>query len=63
LLIISQVPKATDDTFAITMYNQLATKKHFAKPRLSNVAFIVKHYIDDVTYQVSGFLEKNKVCA
>ena len=42
------------------MYNQLVTKKHFQKPRLSNMAFIVKHYIDDVTYQVNGFLEKNK---
>ena len=29
-------------------------------PKFNNSTFTVKHFASDVTYQVSGFLEKNK---
>jgi myosin-5 len=32
----------------------------FAKPRFSNVAFIIKHYAQDVCYECEGFLDKNR---
>ncbi len=55
-----QMPKGSDESWVHKLYSQLATRPHFAKPRLSNVAFIVKHYADAVQYDVAGFLDKNK---
>ncbi len=43
--------------------NQLATpvnKDIFKKPRFGNTAFTIAHYAVDVTYQVEGFIEKNR---
>ncbi|XP_069622080.1 unconventional myosin-Va isoform X4 [Ranitomeya imitator] len=56
-----KMPKGTDSTWAQKLYNtQLKTCALFEKPRLSNVAFIIKHFADKVEYQCEGFLEKNK---
>ncbi|XP_068131565.1 unconventional myosin-Va isoform X4 [Hyperolius riggenbachi] len=56
-----KMPKGTDNTWAQKLYNtQLKTCPLFEKPRLSNVAFIIKHFADKVEYQCEGFLEKNK---
>uniref|UniRef100_H3D867 Myosin VAb n=1 Tax=Tetraodon nigroviridis TaxID=99883 RepID=H3D867_TETNG len=56
-----RMPKGSDDSWAQKMYNTLL-KKHalFKKPKLSNRAFIVHHFGDEVEYQCEGFLEKNK---
>ncbi|KAM9311374.1 unconventional myosin-Va isoform 4-T4 [Gastrophryne carolinensis] len=56
-----KMPKGTDNTWAQKLYNtHLKTCSLFEKPRLSNVAFIIKHFADKVEYQCEGFLEKNK---
>ncbi|XP_075714102.1 unconventional myosin-Va isoform X1 [Rhinoderma darwinii] len=56
-----KMPKGSDNTWAQKLYNtQLKTCALFEKPRLSNVAFIIKHFADKVEYQCEGFLEKNK---
>uniref|UniRef100_A0A915Q4X9 Myosin motor domain-containing protein n=1 Tax=Setaria digitata TaxID=48799 RepID=A0A915Q4X9_9BILA len=38
----------------------LKKTKHFQLPRIKNPAFIIKHFAADVTYNVEGFLAKNK---
>ncbi|KAL6106593.1 myo5a [Pungitius sinensis] len=56
-----KMPKGSDDTWAQKLYNTLLKQNtHFAKPRMSNRAFIVHHFADKVEYQCDGFLEKNK---
>ncbi|KAJ1554246.1 Myosin type-2 heavy chain 1, partial [Nowakowskiella sp. JEL0078] len=51
------------DTQLIGKYYQnfvVPTQKYFVKPRFSNTEFTIKHYASDVTYQIDGFVEKNK---
>ncbi|KAJ8247860.1 hypothetical protein GJAV_G00251360 [Gymnothorax javanicus] len=56
-----KMPKGSDDTWAQKLYNtHLKTCALFEKPRMSNKAFIIKHFADKVEYQCEGFLEKNK---
>ncbi|KAH0518932.1 Unconventional myosin-Va [Microtus ochrogaster] len=56
-----KMPKGTDDTWAQKLYNTHLNKcALFEKPRMSNKAFIIKHFADKVEYQCEGFLEKNK---
>lgn len=55
------MPKGADDSWAQKLYSQhLKSSDHFIKPRMSNVAFIVRHYADDVIYDCHGFVEKNR---
>ena len=56
-----QLPKGGDDNWLIKMHESLGDKDHYEKPRLSRSAFIIKHYADNVAYEVAGFMEKNKV--
>ncbi|XP_067139175.1 unconventional myosin-Va-like isoform X3 [Centruroides vittatus] len=55
-----KMPKGTDQTWCQKLYDCCKKWKHFDKPRLSNTAFIIKHFADDVKYECSGFLEKNR---
>ncbi|XP_064471543.1 unconventional myosin-Va-like isoform X2 [Ornithodoros turicata] len=55
-----RVPKGTDQTWCMKLYEKCKKWKHFEKPRLSNTAFIIHHFADDVTYESQGFLEKNR---
>uniref|UniRef100_A0A8C4HI68 Myosin VAa n=1 Tax=Dicentrarchus labrax TaxID=13489 RepID=A0A8C4HI68_DICLA len=56
-----KMPKGSDDSWAQKLYNtHLKTSSLFEKPRMSNRAFIIKHFADKVEYQCDGFLEKNK---
>ncbi|KAL8197199.1 UNVERIFIED_CONTAM: Unconventional myosin-Va, partial [Gekko kuhli] len=56
-----KMPKGSDNSWAQKLYNTHLNKTAlFEKPRLSNKAFIIKHFADKVEYQCEGFLEKNK---
>ncbi|XP_028813225.1 unconventional myosin-Va isoform X2 [Denticeps clupeoides] len=56
-----KMPKGSDDSWAQKLYNtHLKTSAHFEKPRMSNRAFVIRHFADKVEYQCEGFLEKNK---
>ncbi|XP_078283533.1 unconventional myosin-Va [Rhinoraja longicauda] len=56
-----KMPKGSDDTWAQKLYNTHLNKcELFHKPRMSNRAFIIQHFADQVEYQCEGFLEKNK---
>ncbi|KAH8024112.1 hypothetical protein HPB51_021733 [Rhipicephalus microplus] len=55
-----EVPKGSDKSWCAKLFEKCKQWKHFEKPRLSNTAFIIHHFADDVTYESSGFLEKNR---
>ena len=57
------MPSGADSSFLQKLYNQLdkpENKKVFKKPRFGQSAFTIAHYALDVTYEVEGFLEKNR---
>ena len=55
------MPKGSDVTWATKLYKQhLKNGHHFEKPRMSDMAFIIRHYADDVVYDCIGFVEKNR---
>lgn len=59
----SRLPSGTDASFLQKLNTQLAKPEHktvFKKPRFGNSAFTIAHYALDVTYEVDGFLEKNR---
>lgn len=59
----SRLPAGTDASFLTKLNSQLAKPEHkavFKKPRFGNSAFTIAHYALDVTYEVDGFLEKNR---
>ncbi|XP_067003336.2 unconventional myosin-Va [Anabrus simplex] len=55
-----RMPKGSDSTWVEKLYNKCSNWKHFARPRFGNMAFVIHHFADNVTYQSTGFLEKNK---
>ena len=55
-----KVPNGTDDTLLNKMHTAHAKNEHYVKPRTSGSVFGVKHYAGEVTYTVSGFLDKNR---
>ncbi|KIK83700.1 hypothetical protein PAXRUDRAFT_832035 [Paxillus rubicundulus Ve08.2h10] len=59
----SRLPSGSDASFLQKLTAQLlkpANKAVFKKPRFGNSAFTIAHYALDVTYEVDGFLEKNR---
>ncbi|KAG7092220.1 hypothetical protein E1B28_008587 [Marasmius oreades] len=59
----SRMPSGTDQNFLQKLNTQLAKPEHknvFKKPRFGSSAFTISHYALDVTYEVEGFLEKNR---
>ena len=57
------MPSGTDQSFLQKLNTQLVkpeNKNVFKKPRFGNSAFTIAHYALDVTYEVEGFLEKNR---
>ena len=59
----SRLPSGSDASFLQKLNTQLlkpANKNVFKKPRFGNSAFTIAHYAHDVTYEVDGFLEKNR---
>lgn len=60
----SRMPSGSDASFLQKLNTQLLAKPEFKtiykKPRFGNSAFTIAHYALDVTYEVEGFLEKNR---
>jgi myosin-5 len=60
----SRLPAGTDGSFLQKLNAQILPKPEFKnvfkKPRFGNTSFIIAHYALDVTYEVEGFLEKNR---
>ena len=59
----ARMPSGTDASFLQKLQTQLlkpGNKNVFKKPRFGNSAFTIAHYALDVTYEVDGFLEKNR---
>lgn len=53
-------PTATDATFVSKVLDSHPNNRYIAKRKLNHLEFTVKHYAGDVTYDGSGFLEKNR---
>lgn len=58
----SRLPSGADQSLITKLYQRFAvpTQKFFEKPRFGQSAFTIKHYATDVTYDIDGFIEKNK---
>jgi myosin-5 len=56
----SRLPSGADGSYITKLYQKFEKDKFFAKPRFGQTAFTVKHYACDVTYEVEGFIDKNK---
>jgi myosin-5 len=60
----SRLPSGSDQSFLQKLNDQLLKKDEyknvFKKPRFGTTAFTIAHYALDVTYEVDGFLEKNR---
>ncbi|KAK7032835.1 myosin motor domain-containing protein [Favolaschia claudopus] len=59
----SRLPLGSDASFLQKLNAQLdkpANKAVYKMPKFANAAFTIAHYALDVTYQVEGFLEKNR---
>merc|ERR1719410_2732303 len=55
-----KMPKGSDKSWVEKLYDKCKAWEHFSKPRLSQSAFLVKHFADTVEYECEGFLHKNK---
>ena len=47
-LIVFQMPKGLDKSWVEKLYDKCKSWEHFQKPRLSQTAFLVKHFADQV---------------
>jgi myosin-5 len=60
----SRLPSGSDQSFLQKLNDQLLKrdeyKNVYKKPRFGTTAFTIAHYALDVTYEVEGFLEKNR---
>ena len=59
----SRLPAGSDASFLQKLNTQLLKSENqavYKKPRFGNSAFTIVHYALDVTYEVEGFLEKNR---
>ncbi|KAJ7116423.1 P-loop containing nucleoside triphosphate hydrolase protein [Mycena epipterygia] len=59
----SRLPLGSDASFLQKLNTQLdkpANRAVYKMPKFANAAFTIAHYALDVTYQVDGFLEKNR---
>ncbi|KAH3679646.1 hypothetical protein WICMUC_000786 [Wickerhamomyces mucosus] len=59
----SRLPAGNDESWITKLYQTLdksPTNKVFKKPRFGQNKFIVSHYALDVTYDIDGFIEKNR---
>jgi myosin-7 len=55
-----KVPKGSDATFLGKLHEAHIKNEYYVKPRTNIPVFGIKHYAGEVTYQVEGFMDKNK---
>lgn len=58
-----RLPAGNDESWVQKMYQTLdkePTSSVFKKPRFGQTKFVVSHYALDVTYDIEGFIEKNR---
>ena len=56
-----RMPSGSDAQWCLKLYEKHdRKKKHFSKPRMSNINFVIHHFADKVDYLADGFLEKNR---
>lgn len=56
-----KMPKGSDESFCSKIYQHIKLDGIFQKPKIgSNTSFLIQHFAGKVTYQVNGFLEKNR---
>ena len=55
-----RMPKGSDKSWVEKLYDKCKKWDQFSKPRLSQTAFIVRHFADNVEYESFGFLDKNR---
>ena len=57
-----QIGRGSDKDYLSQLQSStvIKSKENFRLPKIREPAFIVKHFAADVTYQVEGFLDKNK---
>eukprot|EP00092_Neocalanus_flemingeri_P009668 GFUD01010409.1.p1 GENE.GFUD01010409.1~~GFUD01010409.1.p1 ORF type:complete len:1838 (+),score=622.26 GFUD01010409.1:290-5803(+) len=55
-----RMPKGSDKSWVDKLYDKCKNWEHFSKPRLSQTAFLVRHFADKVEYECDGFLHKNR---
>ncbi|CAG0891258.1 unnamed protein product [Darwinula stevensoni] len=55
-----RMPNGSDKSWIGKLYDKCKKQEQFNKPRLSNSAFIISHFADQVQYECAGFLEKNR---
>lgn len=59
----SRLPSGSDSSLITKLHTELGkpqNAKIFKKPRFGNTSFTIAHYAHDVTYDIEGFLEKNR---
>ena len=59
----SRLPSGSDSSLITKLHTELGKpqfSKVFKKPRFGNTSFTIAHYAHDVTYDIEGFLEKNR---
>lgn len=56
----SSFPQATDATLTMKLHQAFKEHKDYMRPRGNESIFTLKHYAGEVTYEVDGFLEKNR---
>jgi hypothetical protein len=55
-----RLQQSTDATLIDKLHEQLASRGKYVKPRLARGEFGVRHYAGEVSYQVAGFIDKNR---
>jgi len=56
----SRLPSGSDEQLVQKLYTNFEKHPFFKKPRFARSDFTIAHYAIDVTYQIEGFIEKNK---
>lgn len=56
---VCNFPQGSDQKFLDKLRQSISSHAHLTFPS-SNIEFTIRHYAGDVTYNVDGFLDKNK---
>ena len=50
----------SDENWCRKLYEKHSKHQNFIKPRMSSSSFVIRHFADDVEYDIGGFLDKNR---